>query len=403
MPDESAHQSECFMQATIDALSANICVLDEYGTILSVNKGWRDFAAANSPAPQNIGIGTNYLDVCDAAMGDDREQARQFSCGIRSVLGGKSDFYSQEYACHSESEQRWFRGKVTRFTGTDLVRIVIAHVNITERKQSDEILSNIREELECQVQERTISLTNANQQLKQEIEERRRIEQEILDHQQKLQAMTSELVLARVRERDRIAGELHDQVGQRLILGKMRLDSLIRRLPSGQLENDAEDIIALIDQSIHDIRSLTFQLRPPILASAGLEAAVQWLGEELKEDLGLQMEFSDDNKPKALRYEVRSTVFQAVRELLLNVSKHAGTKNVKVCMQQEDGYLVININDDGIGFDTSEVSKRKAREGGYGLFSIKQKVDYLGGGLFIDTAPGKGTQATIMVPLDETN
>jgi signal transduction histidine kinase len=213
--------------------------------------------------------------------------------------------------------------------------------------------------------------------------------------------MTRELAMAEERERDRIAGELHDHVGQRLILGKMRLDSLASRLPSDQFENDVDEISTLIDHSIQDIRSLTFQLRPPILASAGLEAAVQWLGEEFKKDFGLQIDFKDDNEPKPMQYEVRSTVFQVVRELLLNVAKHAGTKHVAVRMKRDNGNIVINIDDEGIGFDISEVSKRKVKDGGFGLFSINQRIDFLGGSLSIDTNSGNGTQTTIIVPLKE--
>lgn len=401
--EESVLQSERFMRATIDALSAHICVIDELGTVVSVNKGWCDFAAANPPEMENSGIGANYLTVCDAAFGDDKEQARQFARGIRSVLGGDSDLYSQEYPCHSQNERRWFLGRVTRFlTGTDLVRVVIAHENITERKLAEQSLDNVLDELENLVQERTKSLTLSNQQLHQEIEERKRIEQEILDHQQKLQIMARELIMAEERERNRIAGELHDQVGQRLILGKMKLDALVSRMPSEQCESDVEAVRTVLDQSIQDIRSLTFQIRPPVLASAGLEAAIQWLSEEFKEDFGLRIEFSDDSQPKPMGYEVRSTIFQVVRELLLNVTKHADTKRVMIRMKRKDDTIVITITDNGIGFDTMEVSKRSGRKGGYGLFNIHQRIDCLGGNLVLESVPGSGTCATITVPLEES-
>lgn len=281
-----------------------------------------------------------------------------------------------------------------------LIEIQSVGRDITERRQAEDALADARDELENQVQERTVSLTMANQQLHLEIEGRKRIEQDILDHQRRLQAMTRELALAEERERDRIARELHDQAGQRLILGKMKLDSLASRLPSGQFACDAEEVGVLLDQSIQDIRSLTFQLRPPILANAGLEAAVQWLGEEFRKDFGLQIEFDDDDKPKPMKYEVRSTVFQVMRELLLNIAKHAGAKRVKVGMKRERDSLVINVDDDGVGFDASEVSKREPKEGGFGLFSITQRIEYLGGCLSIETSPGKGTHAAIMVPLE---
>jgi len=654
LAEEAARRSERFLRATLDALSANICVLDEQGTILSVNKGWCDFALLNPPLLENFGIGLNYLTICDAVTGDEQEEARRFAEGIRSVLKGKTDLYTQEYPCHSDEEQRWFQGRVTRFVDGSMVWIVITHENITERKLAGEalqrseeryravvedqteviarflpdgtftfvndvycrlfgkthdeligrswqpvalpediplieselaamspshpvvvienrvrdasgdvrwmqfvnrgfydsqsnlvetqavgrditvrkkaeqelresnqrfstvfhaspvaavisrlesgqfidvnetflelfgysreevigktslelklwphpeervrllneireqgrvrqfeagfrhksgrlghvlillemielageryilamlsditvrksaemILAGINEELELQVAERTASLSLSNEQLIREIDERKKVEQAILDHQSKLQAMAFELSMAEDRERDRIAGELHDQVGQRLILAKMKLDSLTSRLSSEHLESDADDISKLIDQTIQDIRSLTFQIRPPLLASAGLEATVQWLGEELKENYGLRMELINDDKAKPLKYEIRSTVFQAVRELLLNVAKHAGTDSVQVHIEREEAFFAITIRDNGIGFDTSKTSERPTKEGGFGLFNVQQKIEYLGGCITIDSKPGKGTVATIKVPLAQSH
>ncbi len=278
--------------------------------------------------------------------------------------------------------------------------------DISERKALEETLKereqNVLTILEGQVLERTISLTQSNQRLHDEIVERKQVEEQLRNHQQKLQSMSNSLSMIEARERDRIAEELHDQVGQRLILGKIKLDSLASLLPPNQFNNEVEVLNDLLEQSVQDIRSLIFQLRPPILASVGLEAAVQWLGEELKEEYGLQIEFSDDNNPKPLKYEVRSAVFQVIRELLINVRKHAGTKHVKIMIKRETGQMVANIEDNGIGFDRSIVLHKSSKECGFGLFSVEQKIDYLGGELVIDTAPGQGTRVTIKVPLDES-
>ena len=128
-------QSEDFTRATLDAIMANICVLDERGVILAVNQKWRDFADANQPIPANYGVGTNYLAVCAAAQGEESEEARRFARGIMAVLAEESSrFDLEEYACHSVSEQRWFHARVTRFAGSGPVRLVVSHENITERK-----------------------------------------------------------------------------------------------------------------------------------------------------------------------------------------------------------------------------------------------------------------------------
>jgi len=235
--------------------------------------------------------------------------------------------------------------------------------------------------------------------LHQEIEERKRAEKDLVEHQQKIQTMAFDLSLAEERERGRIAAELHDQVGQRLILCKMKLNALASQSGSAHLDCEVDEIEKLVDQSLQDIRSLTFQLRPPILATAGLEAAIKWLGEELMNDHGLGVYVVDDQRPKPLAFEIRSVIFQAVRELLLNVSKHACIKSARVSLSEEGGVMSICVSDDGIGFDVSLEKSRKAKAGGFGLFSVQQRIEHLGGQVFIDSTPGRGTRATISVPL----
>jgi PAS domain S-box-containing protein len=222
------------------------------------------------------------------------------------------------------------------------------------------------------------------------------------DNQRKLMGMAFDLQLAEERERARIAGELHDLVGQRLLLGKMKLDILESQTTSTVSAGEISVIAGLIEESIQDIRSLTFQLRPPVLANEGLVAALGWLCNELKNDYGLEVQFSDDNAVKPLKYEFRSLLFQAVRELLINVVKHAGTKQAWVTLRRADASVVITVEDRGDGFDAAQAGLRSAKNGGYGLFNLRQKIEYLRGGFSWETAPGKGTCSTIVFPLDQT-
>jgi len=273
--------------------------------------------------------------------------------------------------------------------------------DITGRKREEQILAEAKVALEEEVRERTRALCCTNQLLIQEIEERKRAQEELLAQQRTLEALSHDLALAEERERDRIAGELHDQVGQRLILAKMKLDGVVRRLcatPEGQ---GAEEVTELLSQTIQDIRTLTFQLRPPLLASAGLEAAVLWLGEEMKRDFGLTLHLSDDKSEKPLKYEVRSTVFQAVRELLMNVAKHAGTDSVLVAMKREGRHLSISVEDRGEGFVPTEGEGRASAEGGFGLLNVHRRISHLGGTMSFHSEPGLGTRVTVTVPLDQ--
>jgi PAS domain S-box-containing protein len=136
---EEARRSEDH-QRTLDSLSAHIAIIDETGTIVAVNKAWRDFARANGVAAQNYAVGANYLRACDSAAGAYSEEAAPFAEGIRSVLSGQREIFKLEYPCHSPSERRWFIGRVTQFAADGPPRAVVAHENITERKLAEERL-----------------------------------------------------------------------------------------------------------------------------------------------------------------------------------------------------------------------------------------------------------------------
>ena len=137
---EALLEGERFTRATMDSLSVHVCVLSEAGVVLSVNRAWTDFAAANPPIVGNVGVGADYLAVCDAAAGPDAETARAFAAGIRAVMAGTRPVFELEYPCHSPQVQRWFMGRVTPFADAGARRVVIAHENISERKLGEEML-----------------------------------------------------------------------------------------------------------------------------------------------------------------------------------------------------------------------------------------------------------------------
>ena len=130
-----------FTQATIDALSSHICVLDDTGRILAANKAWTAFGAANSHPTNPVTFGGNYFDVCREVSGNETADASAFLTGMLAVLHGESSTFEMEYPCHSPTEQRWFVARVTRFAGPGPVRLVVEHENITMRKQAVAALS----------------------------------------------------------------------------------------------------------------------------------------------------------------------------------------------------------------------------------------------------------------------
>jgi PAS domain S-box-containing protein len=135
--EEALAESERFARSTLDALSAHIAILDQSGLILAANAAWREFGLSNS-AKSEVGVGANYLAVCDAASGRCCEEASAVAIGIRAVILKTQENFTLEYPCHSPAEKRWYRVRVTRFAGDDPVRVVVAHENITQAKVADE-------------------------------------------------------------------------------------------------------------------------------------------------------------------------------------------------------------------------------------------------------------------------
>jgi signal transduction histidine kinase len=208
--------------------------------------------------------------------------------------------------------------------------------------------------------------------------------------------------------RRRIASELHDHISQDLAISKMKLESLADPAKS-DLNASLKEVIGLIAHTIDVSRSLTFEMSPPVLYELGFEAAIGWLVNQTRKRFGLNAEFTDDGKPKPLDTDVRVTLFHAVRELLINVVKHAKARMVKVSASQVRGHVQITVEDDGIGFDASRktggghVSHKAGSSdytSGFGLFNIRERLSHIGGKVNIRSKPGKGTRVTLIAPLN---
>jgi PAS domain S-box-containing protein len=159
-----------FARASLDALGAQVAILDRDGVILAANRAWKAFAERNEIAPEQVSEGVNYLAVCDRASGAMAEEAPKVAAGIRAVIAGELETFVAQYPCHSPTEQRWFLCRVTRFPGDGPVRVAIAHENITEIKQSEIVREQAQEaivalnvELERRIVERTGQLETARE------------------------------------------------------------------------------------------------------------------------------------------------------------------------------------------------------------------------------------------------
>jgi signal transduction histidine kinase len=143
---------------------------------------------------------------------------------------------------------------------------------------------------------------------------------------------------------------------------------------------------------------LTSELSPPALYELGFDAAVEWLIEQIQDQHHILVDFEEDRQSKPMSDEIRISLFKAVRELLINIAKHARAHKAKVSTRTEDNIIRIIVEDDGVGFSIPE-DKSLTKIGGFGLFSIRERLRHLGGNFEIESKPGQGTRITLVAPL----
>lgn len=230
-----------------------------------------------------------------------------------------------------------------------------------------------------------------------DITKRRDSEKVLRDYQEKLQRMAFDAALVEERERRRIASDLHDRIGQALALAQIKLTSA-REAMGGAARAEVDEAVGLLAQSAIDTRTLIFDLSPPVLYDLGLKAALSWLAEDLEKRHGVEIELSDGHVEESLDEASAALVYRAVRELLMNVFKHARTTKAKVSLLRTDACFGVEVEDRGVGFDPSDVSFASA-VGGFGLFNVREQISRLGGSVEVVSAPQQGTRVSIRLPV----
>ena len=238
--------------------------------------------------------------------------------------------------------------------------------------------------------------------LNQEIAVRKKAESQVAAYQDNLRSLASSLSLAEERERRRLAVYLHDQIGHTLALANIRLGELQKSLQSqspGFPTAELEKAGSLLEQAIRDTHSLTFKISSPILYELGLDAALEWLTEQVQKDHGISTQFFSDGRVDHLDDDVRVLLFQAVNELLVNAVKHAQAQNVEVSIRREGANLKVEVGDDGVGFQMPRTEPPLRERCGFGLFSIRERLRPYGGVLEVQSEPGAGTHVILTVSL----
>ncbi len=288
-----------------------------------------------------------------------------------------------------ETEEKEKEAEIHRLKNVELRR------EIRKRKKAEEVLQKHRDDLEELVVERTSKLQN-------EIAERRKAEETLLSNQKQLRSLARELSLVEEKQRRKFATFLHDDVGQALALVTFKLRAVQEAKRDKKVNKELAEIKAIIDKTVERTRTLAFEISPPILYELGLESALEWLVRRFGEQYRIEGKFKDDGKHKPLLDDAKVFLFQSVRELLANVTKHAQAQRVNVSVAGDGSSLRIAVQDDGVGFSPKSMDKKVRKNEGFGLFNIRERLRHLRGYMEILSRKGKGTTVTLIVPFKRT-
>ncbi|MEQ1851898.1 MAG: PAS domain S-box protein, partial [Chthoniobacteraceae bacterium] len=500
--DEELRESQRVARSTVEAIPAQIAVIDESGTIRDVNQAWRRFARANGGTDRATGCGVNYLKVCDKVHGMGRRDAAGFAAGIRSVLSGRKAVFSMDYACHSPTERRWFTGYVTPFAGEGDRRAVVAHVNITgvklaeekfrdvlesapdamvivdgkgkirmvnrqtekmfgytrrdligrklemllpsgkrnaharkrenfaadptsrpsgegvelaarrkdggefpveislsplqtehgllvcsairditERKKAEDAIRTLNAELEDRVAARTAALSQANQSLQQAIQDRRQLEQEVIEISE--------------TERQRIGQDLHDDLGQQLAglwFFSASLERSLRAAASPEAANAAK-IAGMLDKALALTRSLARGLQPVVPEAGGLMAALRALAGRSSEMFKVPCRFACRRRVEVHDPAIATHLYRIAQEAVTNAGKHGKAKHISITLSMSRRKLSLSVNDDGTGIDPPE------GRGGMGFRTMTYRAEAIGASLEIRRRARGGTSVVCTIPM----
>jgi len=281
-------------------------------------------------------------------------------------------------------EYHWIlaRGVPVRDESGEVIYWAGINLDISRLKKAEQQLRELNETLEQRVAERTALADERTSQLRRAGAELTRVAQ---------------------NERQRLAQVLHDDLQQTLVGAKFNLGVIEGRLEEGEIRKAIGKVTELLDQSLATSRSLTAELSPPVLEIGDLAQILDWLAAWAQRQYGLQVAIQFENEINIETKEIRYRLFRAVRELLLNVVKHAKTDTATVRVgRTSTGEIQVTVSDEGVGFDMGadgmSGSTRHSSGSGFGLFTIGERLEFLGGSMKLTSAAGRGTTVTLLFP-----
>jgi PAS domain S-box-containing protein len=365
--EEALRESESFYRQTLESIPGMVFTTRPDGYCDYQSQQWVGYTGI--PLSEHLGDGWNQL-----LHPDDRSRAFE---AWRSAVDGLA-LYDLEYRVRRHGgAYEWFRviGRPIRDASGEIVRWFGVAMNIEDLKQVEQELRRLNETLEQRVAQRT------------ELAEGRA---------KQLQALSMELIEVEEQERQRIAALLHDDLQQVLAAARLQLQAACETIPSAPMLESVEQLLV---ESIRKSRHLSHELSPPVLHHSGLVASLEWLTQQMKAKFGLQVQLESDGAQQFESPLLKVFLFRAVQELLFNVVKHARVKTAQVALSSSDGCLAVSVTDQGQGFDLGILDSITTL-GGLGLLSLKERANYIGGSLSMESAAGKGSSFTLKVPIN---
>lgn len=369
--EEGLRESEARYRATFDNAAVGIAHVGLDGRWLRFN----DATCAITGYPREELLTKTFADIThpDDVDADWSE--------VRRLVAGETDRFSMEkryirqdgsliWVCLTVSLQRDAQGRAQNF-----ISII---QNIQEQKETQAQLLQLADDLERRVIART---------------------REVAVSQEKLRALTTDLHLAEHRVRQNLAVDLHDYLAQLLVLSRIKLGQAKLEAVTPTVAQAMTEVQEVMDQALSYTRTLVAELSPPVLNEFGLPMALKWLAEQMQlRGLTVSLELETTNLP--LPEDQSVLLFQSVRELLMNILKHADTMEASIAMTMAGGMLRITVSDHGAGYDVA--AAETSLERGFGLFSIRERMKALGGGFELQSKLGEGTMATLLLPVDHS-
>jgi two-component system, NarL family, sensor kinase len=342
-----------FLQASLDALTAHVAILDESGTIIAVNEAWHRFARDNNYRNDSHSFGANYLDVCQAARHDGMVEERIFR-GIEALITGQCSEFQALYPCPSQERFRWFQLRAARFIAGENARVVVTYEDITD----------------------------------------------VISARAEIGELSERLLVLQEEERRRIAAELHDSTAQHLVavgLNLMQVEAL-GLPPAGQRILEAVD--RSLEEALKELRIFTYLLHPPGLETDGLAGTIQAFAEGFADRTGLNVTIRMTGAVDSLSSNRQRALFRIVQEGLANVHRHAKASRAVLSLSLTPDEAILCIGDDGRGMRVRRRDAVGAKSSlGVGIPGMRIRLSQFGGSLRI-RSNRRGTVVRAAVPRD---